>query len=210
VERLLSEVRKHTLFQSLFLIALGSASFDGLAAGSLSGHAPPPAARTTSDERLRTATALHRVFPVVRFEEAEFEEVISFLSREADINIVIDPAVYASAGARLDSPAARTEAPVSDSTSHPAPKLADAPSTDAPPASGPGRITIRLKNVPLKDVLKYVLRFKNLRYIVDEYAIVIVPVGWVPREQLITKVFRLRTGGFQSPAFMRQQPTQPF
>lgn len=210
MERLLSEVKKHTLLQYLLLLALVSAPFDVLAAGSLSGHAAPPVARTTSHERLRTGNALRRVFPVVRFEEAELEDVISFLSREADVNIVIDPAVYASAGELLDSPAARTGAPVSYSTPDPAPKPADAPSTDPPPASGLGRITIRLKNVPLKDVLKYVLRFKNLRYIVDEYAIVIVPVGWVPREQLITKVFRLRTGSFQSPAFMRQQPTQPF
>jgi type II secretory pathway component GspD/PulD (secretin)/tetratricopeptide (TPR) repeat protein len=58
-----------------------------------------------------------------------------------------------------------------------------------------GGITITLKDIPLKEVLKYVLRMKNLKYSVDDYAIVVLRAGDVLPEELETEIFRLSTSG---------------
>ncbi len=63
-----------------------------------------------------------------------------------------------------------------------------------PPVSDTG-ISIRLVNVPLRDVLKYVLQYKRLKYVVEDFAILIVPVDYVPPESLETEIFRLATTG---------------
>ena len=55
------------------------------------------------------------------------------------------------------------------------PAVFQPPSTGAAKESG---ITVTLRNVPLKEALKYVLRYKNLEYLVEDLAVVIVPVGW--------------------------------
>ncbi len=115
---------------------------------------------------------LNILFPEIKFDNVTLREAVGFLSQAAGVNIVIDPSVYAS-----------TPPP-------------------APPSPPPDemRITLHLKNVPLGVVLKYILRYKNLRYIVDDYAIVIVPMGRAMPEELVTKVFRLRTGDIGSAA----------
>jgi len=46
-----------------------------------------------------------------------------------------------------------------------------------------GGITVSLRNVALSEVLKYILRYKNLEYVVEDYAVAIVPVGWRPPER---------------------------
>jgi len=56
-------------------------------------------------------------------------------------------------------------------------------------------ITIHLENVPLKYVLRYVLRYKNLKYVVEDYAILIIPIDYVLPEELETEIFRLSTSG---------------
>ncbi len=137
--------------------------------------------------------------PEVKFDKASVKEVLDFLAREADINIVLD----ASALALLvsDQPAeeiaeALEETKAGLGEAEPAFEGAEADLPAGPP--GPVRsdlVTIHLKNVPLKEVLKYVLRFKGLKYIVEDYAVVIVPIDWVDQGGLVTEIFHLATSG---------------
>ncbi len=57
------------------------------------------------------------------------------------------------------------------------------------------KITLTLKNAPLKYILRSVLRYKNLRYLVEDYAILIIPIGYAMPEELQTEIFRLSTTG---------------
>ncbi|MDP2896344.1 MAG: hypothetical protein Q8Q12_07270 [bacterium] len=128
---------------------------------------------------------LNILFPEIKFDNVTLREAVGFLASAADVNIVIDPSVYAST-----APPAAPSLPAAPS-----------PRPSAPPITpDETRITLHLKNVPLGVVLKYILRYKNLRYIVDDYAIVIVPMGRAMPEELVTKVFRLRTGDIGSAA----------
>lgn len=140
--------------------------------------------------RERMLEALNTNFAEVNFTGASLSQVVDFLSREAQVNILIDPVVYASLAMPVTSLSAARPAAAAE------PKKEEAPAEAKPASPEIGGITLRLKNVPLKVVLKYVLRYKNLRYIVEDYAIVIVPTGWVPPEALCTRVFRLQTGSF--------------
>jgi len=112
----------------------------------------------------------------VEFKNAKLNEVLDYLSSQAHVNIVYD----ASALQLLASQAREAKKTSPRQAASPA-----QPRTDL--------ITIRLHNVPLREVLKYVLRMKGLTYIVEEYAILIVPIGTVPHEPLVTKYFRLST-----------------
>ena len=126
------------------------------------------------------------LFPEIKFDNVTLRDAVGFLSRAAEVNIVIDPSVYAST-----APPAAPSAPSLPAAASPRPSASS-------PAPDEMRITLHLKNVPLGVVLKYILRYKNLRYIVDDYAIVIVPMGRAMPEELVTKVFRLRTGDIGS------------
>ncbi len=57
------------------------------------------------------------------------------------------------------------------------------------------KVTLTLKNVPLKYILRHVLRYKNLKYVVEDYAILIIPIDYVMPEELQTEIFRLSTTG---------------
>jgi len=136
--------------------------------------------------------ALNAILPEASFEKATLAQVVDFLSRKADVNIIIDPVVYASAAAPPAAAVQESSSPLPAAAPQQQPVHTPARGTPRPPQGTP--ITLRLKNVPLKVVLKYVLRYNNLRYTVEDYAIVIIPIGWTPPEALRTEVFRLKTG----------------
>jgi hypothetical protein len=150
------------------------------------------AAGTMFTHRHRMKTIL----PEVKFDKATLEQATRFLSEKARVNIVIDPAVYAST-APAQTPGTLKQPPAAPSPA-PAERKTGATSGRRSASDDPTLITLHLKNVPLEVVLKYVLRYKNLRYIVEDYAIVIVPIGRVLPEELQTEVFRLRTGSFDA------------
>jgi general secretion pathway protein D len=174
---------------------------------------------------------LKTTIPAVEFEDAKLEEVVKYLSQQADVNIVIDPAVFTgyrptmpyetttrypgetlgpstTPGTGIPGTEGTTFGPTTDVfgpggtsltpgvTPGLTPGVTETPTTPSwvPPTQDTG-IRISLKNVPLSEVLKYVLRYKNLKYIVEDYAIVVVPVDWVPPEALETEIFRLATTG---------------
>jgi len=156
--------------------------------------------------RQHTAKALNSRLAEVKFEGAQLTEVIRFLSHQTGVNIIIDPAVYLSVGKGPTTgagPSPGGESPPQPQTSAAVqPHRADVEAGKPLASEGPG-ITLHLKNVPLKVVLKYVLRYKNLRYIVEDYAIVIVPIGRAFPEELITEVFQVRTGSFGTVSHVR-------
>jgi len=171
----------------LILFAAFARCPDGIAA---SGRAAAP--------RERVVKALNAIFPEVEFRGASLSEVVSFLSEKGGVNIIVDPSVYAQAVS--PPPTAATEEGRTGGV--------ERPRTAAP--AEPGGITLHLKNVPLKVVLKYVLRYKNLRYIVEDYAIVILPMQGAVPEEMVTQVFRLRTASSQRPRPVAQQGGGPF
>jgi hypothetical protein len=160
------------------------------------------------EPRQRIRKALSVMVSEVEFKEARLEEVVAFLSQKAGVNIIINPAVYTSAGRLPFGPAAAAgeTSPPRTPADASSPLRESEAAAESPPQAAPSRgITLHLKNVPLKVVLKYVLRYKNLRYIVEDYAIVILPVGWTPSEALCTGVFRLKTGSLEPRRRIRQQ-----
>jgi hypothetical protein len=143
----------------------------------------------TDADRIREKLELR--IPEVRFQDADVKEVVEYLAKEAQINIVFDIAALNLLQSDAEAaPAAGPEAKPGDVFLEPGTVEPAAPA--APPTN---RITIHLKNVPLKEVLRYVLRYKNLRYIVEDYAILIVPVGWEPPEPMVTEFFHMTTSG---------------
>ncbi len=58
----------------------------------------------------------------------------------------------------------------------------------------PSGIDIAVKNVPLKDMLGYALKPLNLKYAVEDHAILIAPVDYLDPESLETEIFRLAAG----------------
>ncbi len=216
------------------------------------GPIGPPEPEPVSKAREVILRKLETIIPKVDFEEAELKEVIRFLSREADVNIVIDPVVLQAGGVTTTpgplepypeeggflgeepitipseepglgefapqgsiGPAARAAAASPGGTAPRGPAYPEempggrlsperfrtgpttAPSIGtgvyAPPQQS--TISLHLTNVPLKDVLKYVLRFKNLKYVVEDFAILIIPIDYVLPEDLETEIFRLSTSG---------------
>jgi hypothetical protein len=148
----------------------------------------------TDADRIREKLELR--IPEVKFEDADVKEVVGFLAKEADVNIVFDIAalslleVAAGAGGGA-APGMEPELEPEDIVLQPG-EAAGAPPRVAAPTS---RITLHLKNVPLREVLRYVLRFKGLRYIVEDYAILIVPIDWQPPESMVSETFHMTTSG---------------
>jgi len=160
------------------------------------GAAP---SRRATTPRQKIVKFLNTILPEVEFHQASLPEIVNALSEQTGVNIIIDPAVHALAemGPTTEAvmPPGEEPAPVAPTAPEPKPKPSE-PVKPAIPSEELGGITIRLKNVPLRVVLKYILRYKNLRYIVDDYAIVIVPIGRAMPEEMRTEVFRLKTGGY--------------
>lgn len=143
----------------------------------------------TDADRMREK--LQARIPEVQFEDAEIKEVVDFLAKKADLNIVFDPAALSLLASQAGAQTGEAGPDAGDVVLEPG-----AAETAPSQASRPGtRITLHLKNVPLKEILRYVLRYKNLRYIVEDYALLIVPIGWQRSEEMVTEEFRLTTPG---------------
>lgn len=183
-----------------------------------------PAYEEPSEHRREILKKLEVIIPEVEFEDAKLTEVVDYLSKVVDVNIVVDPVVFRGG---FSQPTTGLETVpgipggVSPGPTGPGVTPGGIPSmggpttmpstTFGPSVTAPGEtpspvgtwippvtdtgITLRLKNVPLKDVLKYVLKWKNLKYVVEDYAILIAPIDYVPPESMETEIFRLSTTG---------------
>jgi hypothetical protein len=143
---------------------------------------------------------LETIVPEIKFENAKLTEIVDFISREAGVNIVIDPVVFQGGHTPVmmlpgttpgvpgyltttppPSPGPPAGMPVPGGMMSPPPGL-PSPGTPMPlgtyiPPVADSGITLQLRNVPLKEVLNYALRYKNLKWVLGEHAIVIVPAG---------------------------------
>lgn len=123
------------------------------------------------------------IIPIIDFEDTSVEEAIDFLrlrSIELDVG-ELDPARKG-----INFVIRRPRASVDDGLN------ADA-GGDLGAAYDPGRLRIkelRLRNVPMSEALKYITEATKLRYMVDDYAVTLVPAT-ESNEDLMTRVFRV-------------------
>jgi hypothetical protein len=143
----------------------------------------------TDADRMKEKLAVR--IPEVSFKQAPLREVVEYLAQEADVNIVFHAAALETLATGQEAVPPDEVAPEAEQPGGEMPGFAPV----APPAQArTDLITIHLKNVPLREVLRYVLRYKGLKYVVEEYAILIVPIGWEPPDDMEMEVFRLATG----------------
>ena len=166
-----------------------------------------------------TAKLSRIIIPKVEFRDATVREAIDFLkekSRMLDteseptrkgVNIVLQ---LDNPGGPAPAPAPATSmAPAADASAIPGLDSAPAPATPtaaAPamltPAINPNeaRVTLSLNNVPLMEVLRYIVQVTGLKIKIDPYAVAIVPVTTIT-EQLITKEYKV------APGFLANSPS---
>ena len=132
------------------------------------------------------------IFPQIAFREASLSDVITFLSEESrkldpkgeGVNIVLGPGIVSGAEA-APAPAAGADA------------AAAAPAAAAPAAAGaPGRpITLILRKIPMIDALKYITSLANLKYRVENSAVLLLPPDAATQE-MIRRIYPVAPGGF--------------
>jgi hypothetical protein len=149
-----------------------------------------------------TQKDMARVIPQVDFTEAQLSEVVNYLSVKCSINIVISEEAKWMMQPAMSNP---FEQENTTDVFGDAEKKDDRKNVFAEPepkreARDLGGITIRLKDVPLSTVLKYVLMMKNLTYVVEDYAIVIVPknLDYDGGNEMIIETFKVYGGLFGS------------
>lgn len=130
-----------------------------------------------------------QIIPAINFNNAHLSDVIKYLSKVSGINIIIDESVFEALGTEENGETeAAPEAPL------PPEGAKEATRESASSENKSDRVTIALKDVPLIEALKYILRAKGLRYVIEDYAIIIVAADYVPPEDLETRYYHLSTG----------------
>jgi general secretion pathway protein D len=140
------------------------------------------------------------VIPSIEFRQANIVDVISFLreaSEERDparlgVNIILKLDVPAAAPAAGLTPAPAADpwgAPVADPWGAPAAGADAGASEFGGPAEAPGSvpITLTLRRVTLLDAIRYVTDVANLKYRVEDNAVIITPKGTV--ENVMTRLY---------------------
>ncbi|MBI5685119.1 MAG: hypothetical protein HZC54_08550 [Verrucomicrobia bacterium] len=92
-------------------------------------------------------------------------------------------------------------APAPEPVPAPAPAAMPAAMPAAPtaaPMTGTPAITLNLLDVPLRDALRYVTDIAGLKFVVDKYAVLIVPINYQPPGVLLTRDFQVPPGIFTS------------
>lgn len=153
----------------------------------------------------------------IAFENVDLNTILDWVSRYADLPIVIDPGIFASP---LKVPSSRkTSSKKPDfkkRTTEPIDfKMPGQPETiigssDKAARSEPvphrpttrydlkaADIKLKLRRIPVRELLRYVLLQKNLIYRVEDYAIVITRPGIYRPEEMRLKMFRLSVGSLE-------------
>lgn len=138
-----------------------------------------------------TDDVLQTVIKEVDFTDARLDEVVGYLSAKCKVNIVLSNEALKSLDAQPKAAISENDIFVQHDEEG---NEIFQEKKDSADIKDIGGITIRLKDVPLKAVLKYVLQMKGLTYIVEDYAILIVPKGYVPEEEMRTEIYRLYGG----------------
>ncbi|RJP56701.1 MAG: hypothetical protein C4541_11890 [Candidatus Auribacter fodinae] len=154
----------------------------------------------TSVKRLEMESKLQKRIPEINFTNAHLRDVIQYLHTVGDVNIILDEGIFESYEQELP------DIPVSiDVNGEQQQRYADTyynePENDdqetiplGEPEYGASsdRVTISLRDIPLIEALKYILRTKKLRYRVDDYAV------WISRDvlapEMLTRSYQLLGG----------------
>lgn len=154
-----------------------------------------------SEARKRLEAQSQQVVPAINFNNAHLSDIIKYLSKVSGINIIIDESVFEALSAEeIAGPPEAEE----NEEALPEEQTEDQ-ATQKPQAPGPtqvatgierksDRVSIALKDVPLIEALKYILRAKGLRYMIEDYAIIVVAADYVPPEDLETRYYHLSSG----------------
>jgi len=159
-----------------------------------------------SEARKKLEEQSQQIIPDINFNNAELSDVIKYLSKVSGINIIIDESVFQAlaAPAPLPEEPAVPQGQLSPEGQHEGameePSAAEAEASD--------RITIALKDVPLIEALKYILRAKGLRYMIEDYAIIVVSADYVPPEDMETRYYHLSSGVGAFTSFEMQTPME--
>lgn len=132
------------------------------------------------------------IIPVINFEDTTVEEAIDFLrQRSVELDqLELDPAKKG-INFVIRKPKPGSAAPAATET--PLDATAAAAPTTLGSTSEPGSLRIRelrLRNVPVSVILKYICESTKLRYKVDDYAVTLVP-GTESGEDLVNRNFRV-------------------
>ncbi len=155
-----------------------------------------------SEARKRIEAQSQQIIPAINFNNAHLSDVVKYLSKISGINIIIDESVFEVLSSteipQERTPIQQAQQPLpaegTNSGAESTPTAAPIPPPPPAPTTKPDRITIALKDVPLIEALKYVLKAKGLRHIIEDYAIIIVAADYVPAEELETRYYHLSSG----------------
>ncbi len=156
-----------------------------------------------SASRLELERKLQKRIPEINFTNAHLRDVVQYLHTVGEVNIIMDEDVFG-LEAETTPPAIPESIDVGSNQQQSEQQddyysnLEDEVNQEAVeqaeeiPANASDRVTISLRDIPLIDALKYILRTKQLRYRIDDYAV------WISRDvsapELITKSYKLLGG----------------
>jgi general secretion pathway protein D len=154
---------------------------------------------TTVARQAEIAQKLNDItIPEVNFREAALSDVVTFLHDESvrldpqhiGVNFVLSPGVSAPTTPPPPPPAAPGAAP---------------PEAGAVHETATRPITLSLRNVPLIELVKYVTTLANLKYRIEQSAVLILPKD-APEGQMVTRYYNVNPGVFYSSIVVTNYP----
>jgi len=154
-----------------------------------------------SPSRLAIEKKLNTIIPEINFTNAHLRDVIHYLHTVGDVNIIMDDDLFETSASEM--PTLPGDIDVTSENEDEINIYDPEDETDITqdsqqeqemrqPDDMSDRVTISLRNIPLIDALKYILRTKKIRYRIDDYAV------WISKDvsapDLITKSYKLLGG----------------
>ncbi|MDD5644333.1 MAG: hypothetical protein PHO00_02640 [bacterium] len=163
-----------------------------------------------SASREKIERELDQIIPLIDFTNAHLRDLITSLSGMSGVNIILDESVFPSQRTREEiifEGDVTAEQLLEDKDAQ---ELAELEALLAEEVGEPGgtktveretdetvfddTITISLRNIPLREALKYIVKAKGLKYRIDDYAVVISTPENLTEEQMETKYYHLKSG----------------
>ncbi|MBN2190248.1 MAG: tetratricopeptide repeat protein [Candidatus Aureabacteria bacterium] len=164
-----------------------------------------------SAAREKIEKELDQIIPLIDFTNAHLRDLITSLSGMSGVNIILDESVFPTQKAAEEvilegdvtaeqlledkdaQELAELEALLAEEVGETGETESVETSADGTPAFD-DTITISLRNIPLREALKYIVKAKGLKYRVDDYAVVISTPENLTEEQMETKYYHLKSG----------------
>jgi len=159
--------------------------------------------RQKTARRIEIEKKLGKIIPEINFTNAHLRDVIQYLHNVGDVNIIIDENVFGYANVPVSETPAEIPPEINvsenykeiieenENTGDNVEQIRTSAVVQEENAVS-DKVTISLRNIPLIDALKYILRTKKLRYRIDDYAV------WISKDisapELITRTYKLLSG----------------